>query len=115
MRSFFAHGWESMNHPGSSAKPLRTFRLLTSRHSALTSLSCRHLRVELRRLTLRHAERFPPSPCEVFGEQHDLPHVMRIMRKLSMDGLHYAVRLAANRHRAVQVLIHQRVQRTKQY
>ena len=40
---------------------------------------------------------------------------MRIVRELPVDGLHHAVRLAANRHRALEVFIDERVERAEQH
>src|SRR5438067_2122947 len=62
----------------------------------------------LGRFAARYAERFPLSAANVLSQQDNLPHVVRVVRDLAMNGLQHGMRLVANGHHASQVLRLQR-------
>jgi len=47
---------------------------------------------------------------EVLGEEHDLPAMVRVMRNLAIDGLHYGVGFAANGHGPLQIWLRERLE-----
>ena len=49
----------------------------------------------------------------MFRQQNNLPHVMRVVRELTVDRLHHRVRLSANRDPAFEIGIGQRLDRAK--
>ena len=65
--------------------------------------------IEFVRLVARHAERLPVIACEVLGQQHNLPHMMRVVRQLAVDGLHDGMRFATNGDGAGKVCIGKRL------
>jgi len=74
----------------------------------------RHFRRKLLRLPSRNAQRFPFLPRlrrEMFREKHNLPHVMRVMRHLTINRLHHRVRRRPNRNCLRQIRVRKRLQR----
>src|SRR5262245_58222945 len=68
-------------------------------------------RIEFRRTIARYAQRLPIARLEVFGEIDDLSDVIRVMRNLTVDGLHHRVVLAANLNGSHELLRRQRLNR----
>src|SRR6266700_3848513 len=81
---------------------------------SLRDFSSRHSRVEFSRLFLRNGERLPLAASKMLCQVNDLPHMVRIMRDLPVDGLHDGVRLGADRNISNQVFIAQRRERVEQ-
>src|SRR5215471_475966 len=61
---------------------------------ALTGFANSDSSIEFSRLIARDAQRFPMITGEMFGEQNNLADVMRVVRYLAIDGLHYGMRFA---------------------
>src|ERR1039458_7132161 len=59
------------------------------------------------------AQRTPLAVLVVFGKQHDLSHVARVVRDLAADGLHHGVGFAADRDAAAEVRVRQRPERAE--
>src|ERR1039458_8537623 len=59
------------------------------------------------------AQRTPLAVLVVFGKQHDLSHVARVVRDLAADGLHHGVGFAADRDAAAEVCVRQRLERAE--
>src|SRR5579863_2524918 len=79
-------------------------------------LTRRHLRRKLLRLSPWHAQRllFPGRFRRVmFREEHNLSHVVRVMRHLPCNRLHRRMRRRPNRHNLRQIRIRQRRHRVE--
>src|SRR5581483_468577 len=71
--------------------------------SPLAGFSGKHPLVELRRLVARYGKRLPGTSFEMLRQKHDLPAVVRVMRDLAIDGLHYGMGFVANENLPIQV------------
>src|SRR5215831_3317946 len=85
-----------------SADAARSVRIAARRRRIRSGLRP-HPVVEVFRLAARDRERLPAPAGEVLGQEDDLADVVGVMRELAVDGLDDRVRLAADRHRALQV------------
>jgi hypothetical protein len=56
--------------------------------------------VEVRRFLFWHAQALPVCAGEMFGKKHNLAHVVSVMADLTVDSLHYGMRLGADSDRA---------------
>src|SRR5712664_2187345 len=78
--------------------------------SPLRLLSYRYICGELLRLAARNGQGLPSTGRlggPMLRQVNDLPHVIRVVSDLAVDGLHHGVRLGANRDRSNQILIAQ--------
>src|SRR6266700_2405690 len=80
---------------------------------SLRDFSSCHSRVEFSGLLLWNGERLPLAASKMLCQVNDLPHMVRIMRDLPVDGLHDGVRLGANGNLSTQVVIAQRRERVE--
>lgn len=78
---------------------------------SLAALAGGDLLVEFRRPVSRNTQRLPVIVSEMLGQHHNLPDMVSVVRHLPVDGLHDRMRFPADRHRAPEVGIRQRIER----
>jgi hypothetical protein len=96
------------NHNPTRTIPRNPFSTLP-----LASFPHPHPPVELLTLSARHGQRLPSASLQVFCQEHNLPAMIAVMRHLPVDRLHHGMRLAANRYFLRQIILTQRLQRSK--
>src|SRR5208283_933698 len=72
--------------------------------SKLFRVFLQHLCVVLLALALGDAQRLPLRALPVLGQKDDLADVIRVVRKLAIDGLQHRMRFAANGDGTLQLL-----------
>jgi len=77
--------------------------LVSTVRLSLAGFTGEHAVIEVRRLPARYGQRLPVVMGPMLGEENNLPAMVRVVRDLTIGGLHHGVGFAANSDGPLQI------------